>query len=94
MIRPERFVGDEWAEWYRLTAVQRWAASQNLWQTYLAQGGRLIQNPILKVLSSMSAHRIRALFMGEQACVFCGAAEFSHDTVLAILAYAGNLARL
>jgi hypothetical protein len=32
--------------------------------------------------------------MGGQACVFYGAAEFSRDTDLAILADAGNLARL
>jgi len=32
--------------------------------------------------------------MGGQACVFYGAAEFSRDTDLVILADAGNLARL
>jgi len=40
----------------------------------------LIPNPIRKVLSSMQAHRVRALLMGGQACVFYGAAEFSRDT--------------
>jgi hypothetical protein len=54
----------------------------------------LIPNPILKVLSSIRAHRVRALLMGGQACVFYGAAEFSRDTDLAILADAANLARL
>ena len=42
----------------------------------------------------MRAHRVRALLMGGQACVFYGAAEFSRDTDLAILADADNLARL
>lgn len=42
----------------------------------------------------MRAHRVRALLMGGQACVFYGAAEFSRDTDLAILADAPNLARL
>ena len=51
-------------------------------------------NPILKVLSSIRAHRVRALLMGGQACVFYGAAEFSRDTDLAILANSANLARL
>lgn len=51
-------------------------------------------NPILKVLSSIRAHRVRALLMGGQACVFYGAAEFSRDTDLAILASSENLARL
>ena len=37
----------------------------------------MIPNPIRKVLSSMRAHRVRALLMGGQACVFYGAAEFS-----------------
>jgi hypothetical protein len=42
----------------------------------------------------MRAHRVRALLMGGQACVFYGAAEFSRDTGFAILADAANLARL
>lgn len=54
----------------------------------------MIPNPILKVLSSMHGHRVRTLLMGGQACVFYGAAEFSRDTDLAILADAANLARL
>ena len=55
---------------------------------------RLTRNPILKVLSSIRAHRVHALLMGGQACVFYGAAEFSRDTDLAILANSENLARL
>jgi len=54
----------------------------------------LIRNPILKVLSSIQTHRVQALLMGGQACVFYGAAEFSRDTDLAILASSENLARL
>jgi hypothetical protein len=42
----------------------------------------------------MRAHRVRALLMGGQACVFYGAAEFSRDTDFANLADAANLARL
>jgi hypothetical protein len=42
----------------------------------------------------MRAHRVRALLMGGQACVFYGAAEFSRDTDLAIVADVANLARL
>ena len=51
-------------------------------------------NPILKVLSSLRTHRVRALLIGGQACVFYGAAEFSRDTDLAILASSENLTRL
>jgi len=54
----------------------------------------LTRNPILKVLSLIRAHRVHALLMGGQACVFYGAAEFSRDTDLAILASSENLARL
>ena len=54
----------------------------------------MIPNPIRKVLSSMRAHRVRALLMGGQACVFYGAAEFSRDIDFAIVADAGNLGRL
>jgi hypothetical protein len=42
----------------------------------------------------MRAHRVRALLMGGQACVFYGAAEFSRDVDFAILADALNLGRL
>ena len=42
----------------------------------------------------MAAHRVHALLMGGQACVFYGAAEFSRDTDLLILADAENLQRL
>ncbi len=42
----------------------------------------------------MASHRVRALLMGGQACVFYGAAEFSRDTDLLILADAANLSRL
>ena len=42
----------------------------------------------------MAAHRVQALLMGGQACVFYGAAEFSRDTDLLILADAGNVPHL
>jgi hypothetical protein len=42
----------------------------------------------------MRAHRVRALLMGGQACVFYGAAEFSRDADFAIIADGVNLARL
>lgn len=42
----------------------------------------------------MAARRVRALLMGGQACVFYGAAEFSRDTDLLILADTENLQRL
>jgi hypothetical protein len=54
----------------------------------------LIQNPILRVLSSMRTHRVRALLMGGQACVLYGAAEFSRDTDLAILSTSENLSNV
>jgi hypothetical protein len=28
MFQPEELVGGEWAEWYRLTPVQRWLKDQ------------------------------------------------------------------
>ena len=45
MIQPEELVGDEWAEWYRLTPVQRWLESEKLWQVYLTLGGSLDPEP-------------------------------------------------
>ena len=53
-----------------------------------------MRNPILRVLSSIRTHRVSALLMGGQACVFYGAAEFSRATDLAILSTTGNLTRL
>ena len=54
----------------------------------------MIPSRIRKVLSTMAARQVRALLMGGQACVFYGAAEFSRDTDLLILADAENLKRL
>ena len=54
----------------------------------------MIPNPIRKVLSSIEARRVRALLMGGQACILYGAAEFSRDTDLAVLASPANLNRL
>ncbi len=45
MIQPEELVGGEWAEWYRLTPIERWLESEKLWQTYLALGGSLDPEP-------------------------------------------------
>jgi hypothetical protein len=45
MIQPEDVVDGEWAEWYRLTPVQRWLESEKLWRTYLALGGSLDPEP-------------------------------------------------
>ena len=42
----------------------------------------------------MRSNGVRTLLMGGQACVFYGAAEFSRDTDLAVLADALNLERL
>jgi hypothetical protein len=39
----------------------------------------------------MAKSRFRALLMGGRACVFYGAAEFSRDTDLAVLAEPENL---
>lgn len=51
-------------------------------------------NPTQKVLSIMRLHRVKALLMGGQACIFYGAAEFSRDSDFAILASPENLRRL
>ncbi len=54
----------------------------------------MIPNPIRKVLSTIQKHRLQALLMGGQACVFYGAAEFSRDTDFVLLADPENLERL
>ncbi len=54
----------------------------------------MTQSPIGKVLSTIQRHRVRALLMGGQACILYGAAEFSRDVDLAILADEQNIKRL
>jgi hypothetical protein len=44
-ITPEELVGEEWAEWYRMTPVERFTESMRLWETYLALGGSLEPEP-------------------------------------------------
>ena len=44
-LRPEDVVGEEWAEWYRLTPAERFAESMKLWDVYLALGGSLDPEP-------------------------------------------------
>ena len=54
----------------------------------------MIPNPILKVLSTLSFHEVKHLLMGGQACVFYGAAEFSRDCDIVVVADSENLNRL
>lgn len=54
----------------------------------------MIQTPIHKVLSTIRKHDVKSLLMGGQACIFYGAAEFSRDTDLVILADTANIERL
>ena len=54
----------------------------------------MIESPIVKVLSTIRKHGVKALLMGGQACVFYGAAEFSRDADIVLLADAENVARL
>jgi hypothetical protein len=53
-----------------------------------------MSSPTLKVLSTLQGHGVRHLLMGGQACIVYGAAEFSRDTDVAILAEPENLTRL
>jgi hypothetical protein len=94
MIAPGEIVGEEWASWYRLSPQERWHDQKSCGKFTSILAARLIRNPILKVLSSIQDPQVRALLMDGQACVFYGAAEFSRNTDLAILASSGNLARL
>jgi hypothetical protein len=44
-IQAEDLVGEEWAEWYRMSPQERFAESSKLWETYLALGGSLEPEP-------------------------------------------------
>jgi hypothetical protein len=60
----------------------------------LALGERLIPSPIHRALSALRAHGVEHLLMGGQACVLYGAAEFSRDADIAVVADPENLDRL
>ncbi len=45
MLTAEELVGEEWAEWYRLSPTERWLESEKLWQAYLMLGGSLDPEP-------------------------------------------------
>jgi hypothetical protein len=45
MILAEDISGEEWAEWYRLTPLDRWNESQKPWSLYLQLGGSLDPEP-------------------------------------------------
>lgn len=44
-IRAEDLVGSEWAEWFRLTPVERWQENGKLWASFVALGGSLDPEP-------------------------------------------------
>ena len=54
----------------------------------------MIPIQILRVLSTMRTHDVPVLLMGGQACVLYGAAEYSRDLDLAVMATADAFARL
>ena len=54
----------------------------------------MIPSPIHRVLSVTRTHGVASLLMGGQACILYGAAEFSRDVDLAIVADSANLSRL
>jgi hypothetical protein len=45
MISAEDLVGEEQAEWYSMTPMERWEESGKLWEVYLAMGGSLDPEP-------------------------------------------------
>jgi hypothetical protein len=90
-IRAEDLVGEEWAEWYRLTAAERLAASTELWDTYLKLEGSLEPEPDTQSPFFDPAEWRANSPYGGQACVLYGAAAFSRDLDLLILADAATL---
>ena len=70
---------------------ERWHESEKLWQVYFHLGGSLDTQPDTQSPFFDSEAPSTRLLMGGQACVLYGAAEFSRDTDLAILASSENL---
>ena len=44
-ISAEDLVGEELAEWYSLTPMERWRESAKLWEVFLSMGGSLDPEP-------------------------------------------------
>lgn len=44
-ISAEELVGEELAEWYSLTPMERFLESEKLWEIYLSLGGSLDPEP-------------------------------------------------
>ena len=45
MVMPEDITEGEWADWYRMTPLERWSQSGELWAHYLSIGGSLDPEP-------------------------------------------------
>lgn len=45
VIEPEDIVSGEWADWYRLTPLERLREVETLWAHYLSVGGSLDPEP-------------------------------------------------
>lgn len=45
MISAEELVGEEQAEWYSMTPMERWRESSKLWEVFLSLGGSLDPEP-------------------------------------------------
>lgn len=54
----------------------------------------MIQNPILKVLSTFKRCKVKSLLIGGQACIVWGTVEFSRDSDFIVLCNSKNLALL
>ena len=65
-----------------------------IWQFYLRVGGSLDLEPDPQSLSTLSSREVRHLLMGGQACVFYGAAEFSRNCDIVVVAEHDNFSRL
>lgn len=96
MIEPEDIVSREWADWYRLTPLERLRETEKLWAHYLFIGGSLDPQPDTQSpFDDAGAPRSRPVdgWSGLRFILY-GAAQFSRDVDLAILAGAENLVRL
>ena len=45
MISADELVGEEQADWYSLTPLERWRESAKLWEVFLSLGGSLDPEP-------------------------------------------------
>ncbi len=87
-------LSDEWKEWLELTPIERFRQSEKIFADYLAMGASLDPDPDPTSPFYDPETSSTGAAYGRAACVFYGAAQFSKDIDVVLLASDENFSRL